>query len=70
MPSYKIYYFDSAGLGEILRLMLADQGIDFEDVRFNQEDWPKYKPGEFVRYLIQCQIYDDPFSFFLGFTFW
>lgn len=44
MASIKLYYFNSAGRGECLRLLLAASGKDWEDVRFTGEDWPnKYK---------------------------
>ena len=45
MPSYKVCYFDSPGLGQSLRLMFADAGVAFEDERYKHEDWPKHKPG-------------------------
>ena len=46
MPVYKICYFNARGLGEMLRIMFAEAGVSFEDVRYAGEEWPKHKPGE------------------------
>ncbi|KAK7092015.1 glutathione S-transferase 1-like [Littorina saxatilis] len=46
MASIKLYYFNSRGRGEVLRLLLAASGKEWEDVRFTGEEWPeKYKPN-------------------------
>ncbi|NP_001291541.1 glutathione S-transferase-like [Solenopsis invicta] len=45
MPTYKLTYFNVAGLGESLRYMLHHCGIKFEDVRVEFDDWPKLKPN-------------------------
>ncbi|PVD21610.1 hypothetical protein C0Q70_17409 [Pomacea canaliculata] len=44
MAAVKLFYFDGAGRGEIIRLVLSAAGVEFDDVRFKLEDWPKYKP--------------------------
>lgn len=45
MPSYKLTYFPVKALAEPIRFLLSYAGIDFEDDRFNRDDWPKIKPG-------------------------
>ena len=47
MPSYKLVYFDTAGRGEITRLIFQAAGEKFEDERV--KDWPAKKAG--TRYL-------------------
>lgn len=46
MPDYKIHYFDITALGEILRMILAYGGEEFEDVRIQQDEWPAIKPSK------------------------
>ncbi|CAL1548978.1 unnamed protein product [Lymnaea stagnalis] len=40
----KLYYFDGRGRAEVARLILAAAGKEYEDLRFSEEEWPKYKP--------------------------
>lgn len=47
MPSYKLTYFNVQALAEPMRLMFAYAGVDYEDVRFENEDWPKIKPSKY-----------------------
>lgn len=37
--SYKLYYFDGRGRGEIIRLIFAATGTKYEDIRFSMEEW-------------------------------
>ena len=47
MSTYKLYYFDARGRGEVIRIMLAQAGVKYEDIRYGKEDWiSKYKSGE------------------------
>lgn len=43
MPVYKLHYFNITGLGEPIRFLLHYGGIDFEDVRYEADDWPEVK---------------------------
>ncbi|NP_001165924.1 glutathione S-transferase S8 isoform X1 [Nasonia vitripennis] len=44
MPSYKVTYFNIKGLGEPIRFILSQAGVDFVDDRVESADWPKIKP--------------------------
>jgi len=41
MPTYKFTYFNCRAKGEVVRLMFAAAGVQFEDVRIDYEAWPK-----------------------------
>ncbi|XP_014283897.1 glutathione S-transferase [Halyomorpha halys] len=43
MPSYKLSYFTLTALAEPIRFLLSYMGEEFEDFRFNKEDWPAIK---------------------------
>ncbi|CAD6232177.1 GSCOCT00001784001.3-RA-CDS, partial [Cotesia congregata] len=44
MPSYKLTYFPVKALAEPIRFILSYGGVEFEDDRFDRNDWPKIKP--------------------------
>ncbi|KAJ8915851.1 hypothetical protein NQ315_004665 [Exocentrus adspersus] len=44
-PAYKVTYFDLTALGEPIRFLLSYGGIEFEDNRFQRENWPAIKPN-------------------------
>ena len=39
----KLSYFDIYGRAEMIRLLLNYAGVDFEDERFTQAEWPEHK---------------------------
>jgi len=46
MASYKLYYFNARGAVEPIRIMFAQAGVKYEDIRFEGEDWKNnFKPG-------------------------
>ena len=50
-PKYKLYYFDIRGLGEQIRILFAYGGIEYEDIRISQEEWPALKPSLYFQYF-------------------
>lgn len=47
MPTYKLYYFNARGGGEAIRLIFAQAGVEYEDVRFpspTADQWREFKP--------------------------
>ncbi len=45
MPTkYKLYYYSGKGRGEPVRMIFAMAGVEYEDVRFEHDEWlEKYK---------------------------
>ena len=49
MSTYKLYYFNSRGSGESIRIILAQAGVKYEDIRFEREQWIKeYKESKLM----------------------
>lgn len=46
-PAYKLTYFPVKALGEPIRFLLSYGGIEFEDFRFERENWPQLKPSKY-----------------------
>lgn len=46
MASYKLIYFNAMGRGEGPRLMFKVAGIEFEDYRIPDENWPEFKKSK------------------------
>eukprot|EP00118_Oscarella_pearsei_P028740 m.2812 g.2812 ORF g.2812 m.2812 type:complete len:208 (+) comp8916_c0_seq1:133-756(+) len=44
MPTYKLTYFTGRGRAEIIRLILAQGGVEYEDERIPGDKWPELKP--------------------------
>ena len=39
MSTYKLTYFDIRGKAELTRLILAQAGVEYEDIRIGQDEW-------------------------------
>ena len=47
MSTYKLYYFNARGGAEPIRIIFAQAGVKYEDVRFEREQWvQEYKPSK------------------------
>jgi glutathione S-transferase len=49
----KLYYFNLQARGELIRLILAAAGRSYEDIRFEFNQWPEYRPKMI---LGQCPV--------------
>uniref|UniRef100_A0A8R1I1W8 Glutathione S-transferase n=1 Tax=Caenorhabditis japonica TaxID=281687 RepID=A0A8R1I1W8_CAEJA len=54
----KLSYFQTRGLGEPIRLLLADKQVPFEDHRLSRDEWPEYKP-KMIFGQVPCLISGD-----------
>ena len=55
MSSYKLYYFNLRGSAESSRIIFAQAGVKYEDIRFENEQWDK-KYKESKGNYISCSI--------------
>jgi len=44
MPTYKLYYLNGRGRAEQIRLVFAQAGVPYEDIRLTGEKWAEFKP--------------------------
>jgi len=44
--SYKLTYFNARGLGEPIRMIFAQAGVEYEDVRVGRAEWRQLKPSQ------------------------
>ena len=52
MSTYKLYYFNSRGYAETSRIIFAQAGVKYEDVRISGEQWVKeYKQSKMSYYV-------------------
>mmetsp|Transcript_34261 Transcript_34261/g.38858 ORF Transcript_34261/g.38858 Transcript_34261/m.38858 type:complete len:218 (+) Transcript_34261:46-699(+) len=42
MATPKLTYFDGNGRADMIRFLLTDQGVSFEDIRLSREEWAKF----------------------------
>ncbi|XP_002730920.1 hematopoietic prostaglandin D synthase-like [Saccoglossus kowalevskii] len=53
MPTYKLHYFNLQGRGEIIRLVFAAAGVEYEEIQYEFKDWPTVK-GNFPFGKLPC----------------
>ena len=49
MPVYKLHYFNLRGRAELCRLIFAYAGQEYEDHRFEFDEWPEIKASKSVK---------------------
>lgn len=52
MASYKMTYMDARGRGELLRLLFAYKGVEFEDVRISIQDVAEFKKSKLLCFFM------------------
>ncbi|UJR16860.1 hypothetical protein I4U23_003758 [Adineta vaga] len=58
MSTYKLYYFNGRGRAEVSRLIFAAAGQQYEDIRYERDEWPSHK-SEMPLGQIPVLEYDD-----------
>ncbi|CAF0917974.1 unnamed protein product [Brachionus calyciflorus] len=59
MVKYKLYYFNVKGRAELIRLIFALSGQDFEDVRFQMDQWSEYKKNTPLGQVPYLEMVED-----------
>jgi hypothetical protein len=44
MLEYKLFFFNARDRAEVIRLLFAAADQKYEDIRFEEEKWPEFKP--------------------------
>ena len=53
MSTYKLYYFDSRAAAEPIRIIFAQAGVKYEDIRYTHEQWPNEKQSKIIMSLLE-----------------
>lgn len=76
MATVKLTYLNYKGRAELLRFMLAQASVDFEDNRIEPEEWAEKMPGKCSIHCSYCLVYTvacctqvSKLSFFAGIEF-
>nr|AEW43451.1 glutathione S-transferase sigma-class [Solen grandis] len=54
--SYKLLYFQSRGVAELIRLLFKVAEVDFEDKRYSREEWPSQKEAQPLKALPVLEV--------------
>nr|UOU03288.1 glutathione S-transferase sigma 1-2 [Brachionus rubens] len=66
MVEYKLYYFNFRGRGELVRLLFAAAGKEYDDIRFEKEQWHEYKPKSPLGQVPFLEVTENGKTFQLG----
>lgn len=63
MVQYKLHYFNLRGRAELARFVFAAAGQQYEDVRFEREQWPEFKANSPNHQVPMLEVIDGDNSF-------
>jgi glutathione S-transferase len=66
MVQYKLVYFNARGRAELTRFIFAVAGQEYEDFRFEREDWPKYKENAPFGQSPYLEVHDGSNTFVIA----
>ena len=66
MVHFKLVYFNFRGRAEVARYVLAAAGQEYEDLRFEREDWPKHKLNAPLGQVPYLEVNDGSNTFVLS----